>query len=252
MIELGCANPAQPCGLPNDFASDPDLKQVVARTVEIGVRGNRPDQRLTWSADAIPHHQQQRHPVRRDQHQSGSLTMSADPPSGARPGTGRKGRRLELARRPIVSSMPPSSRTFEVNADSNSTADANGNILVRPGDRIPLIPRHAGRLVLDYDSQPAMEHRRYLVAALRLVSAWRRKQCQRAGAPTARAPRPRLRMDSRLCGRESSGHLPSPHDRCVRPARQCAQQAIRHRRLPDQQCVQSERLLPLRSRCLDQ
>ena len=32
VIELGCANPEQPCGLPNDFASDPDLRQVVART----------------------------------------------------------------------------------------------------------------------------------------------------------------------------------------------------------------------------
>jgi len=30
---------------------------------------------------------------------------------------------------------------FEVNAESNSTADANGNILVTPGDRIPLVPR---------------------------------------------------------------------------------------------------------------
>jgi outer membrane receptor protein involved in Fe transport len=40
---------------------------------------------------------------------------------------------------------------FAVGAGSNSTADANGNILVRPGDRIPLIPKHTGRLVLDYD-----------------------------------------------------------------------------------------------------
>ncbi len=53
VIELGCANPAAPCGLPNAFASDPDLRQVVARTVEVGARGNRPDQRLTWSADVF-------------------------------------------------------------------------------------------------------------------------------------------------------------------------------------------------------
>jgi hypothetical protein len=46
--------------------------------------------------------------------------------------------------------MQLSSR-FEVNASSNSTADLNGNILVRPGDHIPLIPRHTGRLVLDYE-----------------------------------------------------------------------------------------------------
>ena len=43
VIELGCSDPAVPCGLPNDFASDPDLKQVVARTFEIGLRGNLAD-----------------------------------------------------------------------------------------------------------------------------------------------------------------------------------------------------------------
>ena len=37
-----------------------------------------------------------------------------------------------------------------MNAPSNSTADADGNILVRPGDRMPLVPEHNGRLILDY------------------------------------------------------------------------------------------------------
>src|SRR5215472_13176927 len=50
VIELGCANPAAPCGLPNDFAGDPDLQQVVARTAELGVRGAMSDQALVWSA----------------------------------------------------------------------------------------------------------------------------------------------------------------------------------------------------------
>ena len=53
VIELGCSNPAAPCGLPNDFASDPDLKQVVARTVEIGARGNSEDKTLNWSVDVF-------------------------------------------------------------------------------------------------------------------------------------------------------------------------------------------------------
>lgn len=38
-IELGCADPANPCTLPNSMAADPYLKQVVARTVEAGMRG---------------------------------------------------------------------------------------------------------------------------------------------------------------------------------------------------------------------
>nr|MBL8412634.1 TonB-dependent receptor [Dechloromonas sp.] len=38
-IELGCADPANPCTLPNSMAADPYLKQVVARTFEAGLRG---------------------------------------------------------------------------------------------------------------------------------------------------------------------------------------------------------------------
>jgi outer membrane receptor protein involved in Fe transport len=43
---------------------------------------------------------------------------------------------------------------FGVSAESNSTADANGEILVRAGDRIPLIPRHTGKLTVDYQFTP--------------------------------------------------------------------------------------------------
>jgi outer membrane receptor protein involved in Fe transport len=38
-IELGCADPANPCTLPNSMAADPYLKQVVAQTLEAGMRG---------------------------------------------------------------------------------------------------------------------------------------------------------------------------------------------------------------------
>jgi outer membrane receptor protein involved in Fe transport len=37
-IELGCADPASPCKLPNAMAGDPPLEQVVASTGEIGIR----------------------------------------------------------------------------------------------------------------------------------------------------------------------------------------------------------------------
>ena len=38
-IELSCADPNSPCALPTGFNGDPDLKAVVARTVELGWRG---------------------------------------------------------------------------------------------------------------------------------------------------------------------------------------------------------------------
>ncbi len=37
--ELSCADPAEPCRVPNAFISDPPLEQAVARSVEAGLRG---------------------------------------------------------------------------------------------------------------------------------------------------------------------------------------------------------------------
>ncbi|HEY3730030.1 MAG TPA: TonB-dependent receptor [Steroidobacteraceae bacterium] len=151
VVELGCSNPAQPCGLPNDFASDPDLKQVVARTFEIGVRGNLPDQSLTWSADLF-------HTMNSDDLQFIATTTNSGY-FGNVGSTRRQGADLSLGGKyrglkwrlsySYVEATFQSS--FVVSAESNSSADADGNILVRPGDRMPLIPLHTGRLVLDYD-----------------------------------------------------------------------------------------------------
>jgi outer membrane receptor protein involved in Fe transport len=48
-IELGCADPAQPCKLPNAMAADPPLNQVVAKTYDFGVRG-KVAENLKWNA----------------------------------------------------------------------------------------------------------------------------------------------------------------------------------------------------------
>jgi len=47
-VELGCADPANPCKLPNAMAGDPPLRQVVTRTWEAGVRGTAG--RTHWNA----------------------------------------------------------------------------------------------------------------------------------------------------------------------------------------------------------
>ena len=43
--ELSCADPAEPCRVPNAFVADPPLEQAVARSFDVGVRGR-------WQADA--------------------------------------------------------------------------------------------------------------------------------------------------------------------------------------------------------
>lgn len=48
-MELGCANPDEPCKLPNAMAGDPPLEKVVSKTFEVGGRGQLV-QDVKWSA----------------------------------------------------------------------------------------------------------------------------------------------------------------------------------------------------------
>jgi len=154
VIELGCSDPETPCGLPNDFASDPDLKQVVSKTFEVGVRGNWNDQLLVWNIDLF-------HTTNKDDIQFIATTTS----SGFFNNVGdtrRQGLDLSLGGKlgqlnwHLAYSFVDATfqSPFEVNAESNSSADEDGNIQVLPGARIPLIPRHTGRAVVDYVVNP--------------------------------------------------------------------------------------------------
>jgi iron complex outermembrane receptor protein len=49
--ELSCADPKDPCRLPNAFVADPPLEQVVANTWEAGLRGRTI--RLAWNASTF-------------------------------------------------------------------------------------------------------------------------------------------------------------------------------------------------------
>lgn len=165
VIELGCANAAAPCGLPNEFASDPGLAQVVARTAEAGLRGSLPGRRLTWSADLF-----------RTLNSNDIQFVATAANAGYFDNVGSTRRQgLDLALggeqggfgwQAAYSFVDATFRSsFAVSAAANSTADGNGNILVRPGDRIPLIPRHSGRLVLDYRAPGGWQIGASLVAA---------------------------------------------------------------------------------------
>ncbi len=48
-VELGCADPNNPCNLPNALVGDPPLDQVITRTFEAGIRSGQ-ESRLRWSA----------------------------------------------------------------------------------------------------------------------------------------------------------------------------------------------------------
>ena len=156
VIELGCSNPDKPCGLPNEFASDPDLEQVISRTVEIGARVS-PSEAFGWNVNLF-----QTRNVHDVQFVATSTSAGYFTNVGA---TRRQG--LDLAFGGKVhaltwhltySLVDATYRTaFEINAESNSTADADGNIIVPSGARIPLISRHNARLRLDYAFSPRLE-----------------------------------------------------------------------------------------------
>jgi outer membrane receptor protein involved in Fe transport len=157
VIELGCADPAAPCGLPNDFASDPDLKQVVARTLELGLRGNVADKRLVWSADVFHTlNSNDLQFIAANTNQGYFANVGGTRRQGLDFALGGKEGKLNwhLAYSYVDATYQSS---FQVSAGSNSTADAIGDITVRPGDRIPLVPRHTGRLTLDYEVDPRLD-----------------------------------------------------------------------------------------------
>ncbi|MGH8140108.1 MAG: TonB-dependent receptor [Steroidobacteraceae bacterium] len=154
VIELGCSNPEQPCGLPDEFASDPDLRQVIARTAEAGARGSLGDAVLDWSLDVF---------LTNNSHDIQFVATTTTEGYFANVGSTRRqgldfalgGKLKAFTWRMTYSFVDATYRSnFEVTAQSNSTADEHGNIQVDPGDRIPLIPRHTGRLRLDYALTP--------------------------------------------------------------------------------------------------
>ncbi len=60
VAELGCADPAQPCRLPNSFQADPPLDEVKNRSFEFGARGVKDslnlfglDHSINWNATAF-------------------------------------------------------------------------------------------------------------------------------------------------------------------------------------------------------
>lgn len=152
-IELACADPNAPCKLPNNFLSDPDLKMVIAKTGETGMRGKL-GRDTTWSAA-----------VYRTELSDDIQFIAAN--SVANAGyfqnvgkTRRQGIELSLGSKwggfSATAHYSYVDATFQspfaINSPSNSSADiATGNIQVRPGDRIPGIPRQNAKLRFQYD-----------------------------------------------------------------------------------------------------
>jgi iron complex outermembrane receptor protein len=148
--ELGCADPEDPCRLPNAFVADPPLEQVTARTLEGGVRGRLAVGRLAWNASIF-------RTVNRDDIlfiSSGALTNEGHFENVGE--TERRGIELGAAgsvgRTRWTTSYTYLHATFEtpLTLSSPNHPDAvNGEIEVAAGSNLPGIPRHNLKLGLD-------------------------------------------------------------------------------------------------------
>ncbi|HEU0195692.1 MAG TPA: TonB-dependent receptor [Nevskiaceae bacterium] len=158
VIELGCADPDNPCALPNDFASDPPLHQIVARTFEVGARGSLYGHYLGWSVDL--YHTRLSHDIElvATSKSAGFFHNVGD--------TRRQGADLglhgtvgKLTWGVVYGFLDATYRSsFQQVSGANTSCvgpdDDSCLMTIHRGDRIPLIPRQTGRLILDYAITP--------------------------------------------------------------------------------------------------
>jgi iron complex outermembrane receptor protein len=155
--ELACSNPLVPCILPAFLSSDPpNLKQVVAHTYEVGLRGKFTLPALaggsfTWKTGLY----------RTDLDDDIiaittplSLNQGYFQNAGS---TRRQGAEASLdyedASWSIFLNYSFIDATFQSPLQISSgspAADANGNIQVRPGDQLPGVPQHRLKIGADY------------------------------------------------------------------------------------------------------
>ena len=151
VIELGCADPDNPCRLPVGLQSDPYLKQIVARTMEAGARGRFQQDGVSGSYSLSLHRTVNRDDIlflsspsrqgyfsnyERTRHQGLDAMLSRQ--------SGRLGLRLSYSYLQAV-----------YDADGELFTGTR-HVQVRRGTRMAGLPRHTGKLSLDWNTRPAL------------------------------------------------------------------------------------------------
>ena len=155
-VELTCASPDAPCTLPNVLVADPDLQPVIARTAQAGA---------VWRLGGLRVHAEYTHTRLSNAIQFISLanmtqgyfinipqelfrTMTLDVSGGSE-------RWLWSAS--ISHTVATYESGFQEPSPSNSSADANGNIQVQPGNRLPNIPAWSVKLLAQYQPNERLQ-----------------------------------------------------------------------------------------------
>jgi iron complex outermembrane recepter protein len=158
--EIECSSPTQLCLLPTNLAGDPPtLRQVVAHTTELGLRGRNPDlfiagDALTWNLSVF------RTLLHDDIY---GIATSVSQGFFQNIGDTRRqgieaGVHFDTTQWSAFANYSYVAATFQsallVPSPSNPFQDAAGNIQVEPGDHLPGIPEHRVKIGADLRPLP--------------------------------------------------------------------------------------------------
>jgi iron complex outermembrane receptor protein len=156
-LEIGCSNPDRPCLIESALVADPPLKQVVSKTFEAGLRGNLPlgGGRIDWKLGAY------RTGVSDDIiHLASNIqgrAFFANVPATRRQGI-EAGATWQTPRWMLYANYSFTDATYQfsgtIASPNNPLADADGNIFVTPGNKIPAIPTHQVKFGGEYAVTP--------------------------------------------------------------------------------------------------
>ena len=152
--ELSCAGPNDSCSLANFFSGDPNLKQVVARSEEFGLRGAfhaAEDVRVTYNLSFFR--------TNSDDDISFINSVTLNRAYFENVGTTRRQGldaqiNLKDGKWRAYAAYNYTDATFQTgfteSAGSNPAGDANGNLTIRPGDRLPGVPANQMKFGASY------------------------------------------------------------------------------------------------------
>jgi iron complex outermembrane recepter protein len=157
-LELDCSSPTRPCVLASTLIADPPLEQVVSHTIEAGFRGNQAipaSGTIGWKAGYY------RTESTSDIIQLASIVLGTgfftNVPETLHQGFEAQAN-LSIGALSGYINYAYVDATYQFNgllsSPFNPFADANGNIIVHPGDHIPGIPRQQFKVGGDYAFTP--------------------------------------------------------------------------------------------------
>jgi iron complex outermembrane receptor protein len=152
--EIECSDPLTPCLLPTNLAGDPpNLKQVIAHTIEVGLRGTLPDiadGQVSWNLSVFRTLlQDDIFGIATSVSQGFFQNIGDTRRQGFEVGVNFHGQRWSaFANYSFVQATFQSPLT--VPSPSNPFQDENGDIAVVPGDHLPGIPENRLKIGLDF------------------------------------------------------------------------------------------------------